>query len=100
MSHSIALQIGHGPNSTATAFTVISYLVDLAFFLPSLAVYVCRMHDTSRSGWCYFLAFTVAGLIPLIIWLCTRGTIGENRFGDDPLSTDHPAVKTDEAWVS
>jgi uncharacterized membrane protein YhaH (DUF805 family) len=100
VSHAIALAIGHGPNSTATAFTVISYLVDLAFFLPSLALFVRRMHDTNRSGWWYFLAFTGVGLIPLVIWLCARGTIGENRFGDDPLSTDHPAVKTDEAWVS
>ena len=98
--HAIALAIGHGPNSTAAATTAISYLVDLAFFLPSLAVFVRRMHDTNRSGWWYFLAFTVVGMIPLVIWLCARGTIGENQFGDDPLSTDHPAVKTDEAWVS
>ncbi len=97
---SIALAVGHGPNSTASAFTVISYLVNLAFFLPSLAVFVRRMHDTNRSGWWYFLAFTVVGLIPLIIWLATRGVIGENRFGPDPLSTDHPTIKTDEAWVS
>ncbi len=97
---SIALAVGHGPNSTAAAFTVISYLVDLAFFLPSLAVFVRRMHDTNRSGWWYFIGFTVVGLIPLIIWLATHGTIGENRFGADPLSTGQPTIKTDEAWVS
>jgi len=97
---SIALAMGHGPNSTASAFQVIGYLVNLAFFPFSLAVFVRRMHDTNRSGWWYFLAFTIVGLIPLIIWLCARGTIGENRFGPDPLSGDHPTIKTDEAWVS
>ena len=96
----IALAVGHGPNSTAGAFTVIGYLVNLAFFLPSLALFVRRMHDTNRSGWWYFLAFTIVGLIPLIIWLATRGTIGENRFGVDRLSTGQPTLKTDEAWVS
>jgi len=98
---SIAVAVGHGPNGTSGAFTVIGYLVDLVFFLPSLAVFVRRMHDSNRSGWWYFLAFTGVGLIPLIIWLATRGTIGENRFGADPLSTDHPpTVNTNEAWVS
>jgi uncharacterized membrane protein YhaH (DUF805 family) len=59
------------------------------------------MHDTNRSGWWYFLIFTFVGVIPLIIWLATRGTIGENRFGADPLSTDQPpTINTNEAWVS
>jgi len=101
VAHAIALSAGGGSNSTATAFTVITYLVDLAFFLPSLAVFVRRMHDTNRSGWWYFLAFTIVGLIPLVIWLCARGIVGDNRFGADPLSADQqPPVKTDASWVS
>jgi uncharacterized membrane protein YhaH (DUF805 family) len=101
VAHLIALAAGGGANSTATAFTVITYLVDLAFFIPSLAVFVRRMHDTDRSGWWYLLGFTVIGAIPLIIWLCARGIVGDNRFGPDPLSADHqPPVKTDASWVS
>jgi uncharacterized membrane protein YhaH (DUF805 family) len=101
VARSIALATGGGPNSTATAFTVITYLVELAFLLPSIAVFVRRMHDTDRSGWWYFLGFTIIGLIPLIIWLATRGIVGENRFGPDPLSADQqPPVKTDASWVS
>jgi uncharacterized membrane protein YhaH (DUF805 family) len=97
----VALAAGGGPNSTATAFTVITYLVDLAFLLPSVAVFVRRMHDSDRSGWWYFLGFTIIGAIPLIIWLCARGIVGENRFGPDPLSADQlPPVKTDASWVS
>jgi len=101
VARGIALGAGGGPNSTATAFTVISYLVDLAFFLPSLAVFVRRMHDTNRSGWWYFLVFTIVGVIPLIIWLATPGIVGDNRFGADPLAGDgQPPVKTDASWVS
>jgi uncharacterized membrane protein YhaH (DUF805 family) len=96
----ILVAVAHGETSTSMAILVVSYLVDLAFFLPSLAVFVRRMHDTNRSGWWYFIAFTVVGLIPLLIWLCTRGTIGENQFGGDPLSTDQSSIKTDESWAS
>jgi uncharacterized membrane protein YhaH (DUF805 family) len=100
IGQSIALTVGHGPNPTASAFSVIIDLVYLAFYPSSLALFVRRMHDTNRSGWWYFIAFTLVGLIPLVIWLATRGTIGENRFGPDPLSTEQPTIKTDEAWVS
>jgi uncharacterized membrane protein YhaH (DUF805 family) len=31
------------------------------------------------------LAFTVIGIIVLIVWDCTKGTSGPNRFGPDPL---------------
>lgn len=97
----IAVDVGGGPNSTASAFTVIIDLVELAFFLPLLAVFVRRMHDTNRSGWWYFLGFTIIGVIPLVIWLATPGIVGDNRFGADPLSADgQPPVKTDASWVS
>jgi len=101
IAQAIALASGGGPNSTATAFRLIGDVVEIAFFLPSLAVFVRRMHDTDRSGWWYFLAFTIIGLIPLLIWLCTRGIVGDNRFGPDPLSADQqPPVKTDASWVN
>ena len=58
----------------------------LATFVPSLAVSFRRMHDVNRSAW-----WLLIGLIPLIgtivvlVWFCSRGTAGENRFGPDPL---------------
>jgi uncharacterized membrane protein YhaH (DUF805 family) len=55
-------------------------------FLPALSVLVRRLHDTDRSGWWYWIALVpLLGLI-LIIWFCTRGTAGDNRFGADPLA--------------
>jgi uncharacterized membrane protein YhaH (DUF805 family) len=61
-------------------------IVALALFLPGLAVSVRRLHDLDKSGW-----FVLIGLIPLvgfiilIVWFCTKGTPGPNRFGPDPL---------------
>jgi uncharacterized membrane protein YhaH (DUF805 family) len=68
----------------------ISSLVSLALLLPGLAVSVRRLHDTDRSGW-WVLLFLIPliGAIVLLIWYCSRGTPGGNRFGPDPLA-GHP----------
>ena len=66
-------------------------LAQLALFLPSLAAYSRRLHDTDHSIWWCLLALTIIGLIPLLIWVCSKGTDGQNRFGPDPLSSPEPA---------
>ncbi len=67
----------------------ITGLFGLATFLPSLAVAIRRLHDLDRSGWWVLLALIpLIGAIILIIWYCSRGTAGPNRFGPDPLATD------------
>ena len=50
----------------------------LAVLLPSIAVGVRRMHDTDHSGWWI--------IVPIVnlVFACTEGTSGENRFGSDP----------------
>ncbi|PZX24237.1 DUF805 domain-containing protein [Rhodobacter capsulatus] len=98
---------------------VLSGLVSLATFLPSLSVTVRRLHDTDRSGWWvggFYLALIPAGLmigllgvatqaaggtpeaaalavfglmsllslaymIAMFVFMCSRGTPGPNRFG-------------------
>ena len=66
---------------------VLSLLAILAFFLPTLAVQVRRLHDTDRSGWLWLLSFIpLVGIIILIVFWCQRGTDGPNRFGSDDLS--------------
>ena len=62
-------------------------LVTLALFLPYLGVAVRRLHDVNRSGWWLLLGFVpLVGEIVLLIWVCSRGTQGANRFGGDPLA--------------
>jgi uncharacterized membrane protein YhaH (DUF805 family) len=71
------------------SISVISGLFGLATILPSIAVQVRRLHDLDRTGWWIFLAvIPLIGWIILIIWYCSRGTAGPNRFGPDALATD------------
>lgn len=64
---------------------LIGGLASLALFLPGIAVSVRRLHDLDRTGWWLLIAFTIIGIIVLIVWDCTKGTTGSNRFGPDPL---------------
>ena len=66
-----------------TPFGLITALVLL---LPGNAVSVRRLHDIDRTGWWLLIAFTIIGLLLLLNWDCVRGTVGRNRFGDDPLA--------------
>jgi uncharacterized membrane protein YhaH (DUF805 family) len=61
-------------------------IINIAMFVPSIAVWTRRMHDIDRSGWWWLLAFLpIIGWIILLVWLCTAGTRGPNRYGSDPL---------------
>ncbi len=68
-------------------------LFALAVFLPGIAVGVRRLHDLDRSGWWLLLSFVpLVGIIILIIWFCTQGTQGPNRFGQSPLAGTAPPI--------
>ncbi len=61
---------------------VVSTLISLALLLPGLAVLVRRLHDIDRTGWWILIGFLpVIGTIVLLVFACTRGTTGPNRFG-------------------
>lgn len=64
---------------------VLSLLVNLFLFLPSIAVLVRRLHDSERSGWWYWICLTIVGVIPVIIWLVSEGNQQENRYGPAPV---------------
>lgn len=67
-----------------TGIGVLSLIFSLVTLIPVIAVSVRRLHDTDRSGWWYLLFLVpLVGAIVLIIWFCTKGTAGANRFGDD-----------------
>ena len=57
----------------------------LIVVVPTFAVLVRRLHDVDRSGWWLLVYLTIIGIIyPLLVWKCTKGTEGPNRFGPDP----------------
>ncbi|MGE4314100.1 MAG: DUF805 domain-containing protein [Pseudobdellovibrionaceae bacterium] len=60
-------------------------LTTLALFLPSIAVFIRRLHDRDKSGWWFlFLFVPLIGFIVLMIWMIMPGTDGPNRFGVEP----------------
>ncbi len=72
----------------------------LAILIPSIALFVRRLHDINQTGWIY-LGIVVISLLPLIGLLGTvativigviPGTVGENKYGPDPKS---PSVSAD-----
>ncbi|OXA81842.1 Uncharacterized membrane protein YhaH, DUF805 family [Flavobacterium aquidurense] len=57
----------------------------LLVFIPGLAVLVRRLHDVGKSGWFFFIVFIpLAGIIWLLVLLCTEGESGTNPWGVDP----------------
>ncbi|ACZ32234.1 protein of unknown function DUF805 [Xylanimonas cellulosilytica DSM 15894] len=72
-----------GPGYAANM--IVPSLVSLALLLPTLAVYVRRLHDIDKSGvWLFFWLVPLVGPIMVIVWLATAGTVGANQFGADP----------------
>ena len=67
-------------------FGILSGLFSLAVLLPSLGVAVRRLHDVARSGWWLLIGLTGVGGLVLLYWYVTRGTVGPNDFGPDPLA--------------
>jgi uncharacterized membrane protein YhaH (DUF805 family) len=66
----------------AIGYPILYTIAVLGLLLPSLGVSVRRLHDTDRSGWWLLISFVpLIGAILLIVWFCTRGTPGPNRFG-------------------
>jgi uncharacterized membrane protein YhaH (DUF805 family) len=74
------------PESSQDLVSTIAILpIQIYITIASTCLVIRRLHDVDRSGWWYLIIFTIIGMIPLLIWLCTRGTGGDNRFGKDPL---------------
>jgi uncharacterized membrane protein YhaH (DUF805 family) len=77
----------------AIGLGVVTALFGLATVLPNIAVAIRRLHDLDRTGWWIFLGLIpLIGAIILLIWFCTRGTDGPNRFGPDPLAAIAPQL--------
>ena len=69
--------------------TLFGVIASLGLVIPSIAVSVRRLHDRDKSGWWVLLVFIpLIGAIMLLVQFCRRGTVGENRFGDDPLADE------------
>mgnify|MGYP001988263418 CR=1 FL=1 len=75
-----------GFSESAMEVALLITIIPLQFFIliASTCLVIRRLHDVDRSGWWYLIIITIIGIIPLLIWFCTKGTDGDNRFGKDP----------------
>jgi uncharacterized membrane protein YhaH (DUF805 family) len=74
------------PGEQMGPFSWANGIIVIALILPSIAVFVRRLHDIDRKGWWYFITFTGIGTFVLLYWACVHGTPGPNRFGPEPMS--------------
>ncbi len=68
--------------AASSIFNILYFVYLLAILVPSLAVAVRRLHDTSKSGWWLLIAFIpLIGTIVLIVFLATDSVRGPNQYG-------------------
>ena len=81
----LLLIAGFSETTIDTVIGIVTLPIQIFIFIASTCLVIRRLHDVDRSGWWYLIVFTIIGIIPLLIWYCTKGTDGDNRFGKDPL---------------
>jgi uncharacterized membrane protein YhaH (DUF805 family) len=60
-------------------------LCSVVLILPSLAVAWRRLHDIGKGGgWWFIWLIPLVGIIILLIYLCRRSELSDNRFGPFP----------------
>lgn len=76
-------------NAFYIVILVIQMIWGLIIFLPSLSLFVRRMHDIDKSGWNYFWVFLCCiGSILLLVWCCKDSDMHENQYGPVPNAID------------
>lgn len=83
----VIIDIAIGTFDKEAGIGLLTALLVLIIFWPTLAVSVKRLHDGDKSGWLYPIAFIpIIGPIWYFIYVgILKGTTGTNRFGPDPL---------------
>ncbi len=76
---------GEGNAQMSMPYGWIYMLYILAVFIPSLAVFVRRLHDVGNSGWwCFLVLIPFVGAIWLFVLTCFDGNPGDNFYGPSP----------------
>ena len=64
---------------------LLSGIYSLAVLIPTLALWVRRLHDIDRTGWWVLInLIPLVGTIVLLVFALTPGTPGSNQYGPDP----------------
>lgn len=66
-------------------FDWLNGIYGIVTLLPSLGLYVRRLHDTNRSGWnLLWLCLPIIGGVILLIYFCLPSDMHENQYGPVP----------------
>ena len=79
------LTAGFSETTMEIVVVIVMLPIQIFIIIASTCLVIRRLHDVDKSGWWYLIIFTIIGIIPLLIWYCSKGTNGDNRFGKDPL---------------
>lgn len=67
---------------------LLTSLYCLFILIPELSLSFRRLHDIDKSAWWLLIAFVpIVGAIILFVFSVKPGTVGTNRYGDDPRDT-------------
>jgi len=70
-------------NGASSFIMILISLYCLASIIPSIALFVRRLHDINKSGWWYFIALVpFVGSIILLVFLCTASVDENNKYGE------------------
>ena len=81
----LSLTAGFSETTMEIVVGIVMLPIQIFIIIASTCLVIRRLHDVDKSGWWYLIIFTIIGIIPLLIWYCSKGTDGDNRFGKDPL---------------
>jgi len=81
-------------NDQSGISSLLFLVVEIIFAAAYITICVQRLHDLDKSGWYYLIALIpfIGGLILLVQLGFIKGTIGQNQYGDDPLTTPDTAI--------
>jgi uncharacterized membrane protein YhaH (DUF805 family) len=81
----VAGLVGGMMGLSENAVTMLALVYSAAVLIPSVAVWVRRMHDTGRSGWwCLLILVPIVGAIALLVFALQDSEPGTNAYGRNP----------------
>jgi uncharacterized membrane protein YhaH (DUF805 family) len=64
---------------------ILSLIYSFAILLPTIGILTRRLHDIGKSGgFAFIILIPIAGIIWLLVLLCTDSDPGENQYGPNP----------------
>jgi uncharacterized membrane protein YhaH (DUF805 family) len=102
MTAIVAAAISNGDPAPVGICVLAGFAWGFATLIPNLAVSIRRLHDIDKPGAFYLCTLIpVAGPIIMLICYLMPGTVGANRYGDDPNGPSGASLRAagDQTWV-